>query len=261
MCLPVFSDIPISLMGAITEFEPGLKLNLPQIFWFLNVRSPNGDFRISDYQPGDIISVKFRSTARGYINKKQILSFPNTISIEMMINNRIIHFKLSKKIQITGCKAYKEFELVLDYLIKHLLDIQDNFARQDVGKLLPNFKPETAKIIMEHLIQLGSPVLGNPVTNRITPIMVNRSFNLGSRINIRKFPNLINQRGFECKHLNFNQEKMSVFYPLETGKRVTFIIHPSGAVTLTGPNCKDIEPVYDIFTEVYSSIQKEVILK
>lgn len=262
MSLPVFEEIPISMMSAIAEFESNLKLNLAQIFWFLKIRPPsNHKFDISVYKEGDIISAKYRSVARGYINNSKILSFPNTLSLEMLVNSRIVHFKLSKKIQITNCKSERDFTIVLEHIIKKLKFIEQHFNNKDYVSLLPYFKHDTALFIFNHINMLGSPITGEPKISSIVPIMVNRNFNLGSKINVRKFPKLISRDGFDCRHLNFKQEKMTVSYVLNTGKRVSFIIHPSGSVTLTGPNCKDIKEVYNKFVLNYSNIQKEVCIK
>ena len=113
----LFDNLPITPYIVVPKKRGRKKKNAP--------KDPNND--IPD---GSIVTLEFETLLRGVKIKKKkktggrINFFRNSTTVVMMINNKIINFKISGngKFQMTGCKYEEHAELCMHYMWLYIKD-------------------------------------------------------------------------------------------------------------------------------------------
>lgn len=105
---PAFSLLPITHIDFIPPKRQRKKLDLP-----------HGN-------PGDILSIRYSGETRGIVRSASKGYFKNSITIDLSTKNKNVSIKLSRsKIQMCGASSEEQGREGAQYLLDHLLAIQD----------------------------------------------------------------------------------------------------------------------------------------
>ena len=149
--IPKFEDIPVSTRTLIVMTN--LTLNIQKLYEYLPITKyiviekkrgrkkksivENPNKGIGD---GSIITVDFQNNIRGVSLKKKKKSakkngdyFRNSVTIVMMMDGKLINFKISRngKFQMTGCKNDNHAERCVKYIWKYISKKKDVYTLKD----------------------------------------------------------------------------------------------------------------------------------
>jgi hypothetical protein len=189
----LFEQLPITEYTLIPK-KRGRKPKEPVI-------NPN-----KDIVSGSIISIEYIDNIRGVDLKKKKekkdsetkkTHFRNSVSIVIVINNKMINFKISRngKIQMTGCKTDEQAEEVMKYLWNYIKDTDIYTYKQ---------KQDTEEIY-------------NYFESIFIPAMRNIDFSLGFHVNREELDTYINTEGkyFSLLETSFGYTGVNIKIPLD----------------------------------------------
>ena len=213
---PKFEDIPVSTKTFVVMMNVDIDIiklyeQLPITEYTLipkkrgrkpkeAVVNPN-----KDIESGSIISIEYIDNIRGTdLKKKKEKStekkkthFRNSVTIVMIINQKMINFKISRngKIQMTGCKTDEQAEQVLDYIWNYIKNTD-----------IYTFKK---KIDSEEVYNYFEAVF--------IPAMRNIDFSLGFHVNREELDTFINSDGkyFSLLETSFGYTGVNIKIPLD----------------------------------------------
>jgi TATA-box binding protein (TBP) (component of TFIID and TFIIIB) len=217
LSFPKFEDIPVSTKTFVIMMNINIDIyklyeQLPITEYTLipkkrgrkpkePVINPN-----KDIVSGSIISVEYIDNIRGVDLKKKKekkdsenrkTHFRNSVSIVIVINNKMINFKISRngKIQMTGCKTDEQSEEVMKYLWNYIkdTDIYTYKQKQDSEEIYDYFE------------------------SIFIPAMRNIDFSLGFHVNREELDTYINTEGkyFSLLETSFGYTGVNIKIPLD----------------------------------------------
>lgn len=133
--IPSFDELDVTVMTIITYFKGDIDLcAVCDLFEYVLDAVPvlkNCNRKKIEFEthpiPGSIINLSYGGTHRGFRHSKNIKFFKNSVSIIISIKDKNLSIKLSEgKIHITGTKKEGHAQECSDYIIKKILDIQEN---------------------------------------------------------------------------------------------------------------------------------------
>lgn len=219
-----------------------------------------------DIKSGSIIQIKFKSRHKGVLlkNKESSGFFRNSMTFVMIIDNKIINFKVSRngKFQMTGCKTDEQAERCVSYFWQYLQKNKDLYSLTDGKHFYAYYDPVMYnidfslgfQIIRENLdsyINASTPytslletTAGYTGVNIKIPVTTDFSKLLIKKIDyVSKIPEIsfINYDAFLKK---FDSNKIHKI------KYNTFLVFQSGKIIMSGKAAVFMENSYYEFIEV-----------
>ena len=288
---PKFEDIKVSTKTII--IVSNLTLDIEKLFNFLPfvyykvIEKKRGRKKKSEIPDvamivptGSIISIKYRDEVRGVNLKKKKKTvntvkkrsdyFRNSVTVEMMIDNKKINYKVSRngKFQMTGCKHDNNAEKCVKFFWELIKDHQELYSFQTEEKHFRIvFDPAMRNIDFDLNFLVDREKLDEYFnTNTTCHSLLETSFGY-TGVNI-KFPIVkpltdLNLKSYiwkdgvwsDCKYINYS-EYISMLPEKEGHKKLTkqryntFLVFHSGKVIMSGMEASFMKDVYYNFLEI-----------
>src|SRR5690554_3627038 len=286
MSILPLSELKCSLRVDIIDMRVS-RFNLSALYWTLPVDGRIKTTILNGQARGTILKKK-----KG--DSKEYSSFNNALNLNVSspdISYRVASVKISKKsIHITGLQTKEQVEEIAEFIVKTLKETQADFqkilddgledsnkeltesAKYFIEKNMQDFRPEIAAAILRVILRKmkeenfsylyqedKEPDLS---VGDHTQIMENFPFRLPNKINVHIFPEVyMNSKYFEVNHSDASTSKIIIKREVKTpkgSKNVTFSCYASGAVTMSGPNRKCMEHVYNSFIATYLKNKQDI---
>jgi TATA-box binding protein (TBP) (component of TFIID and TFIIIB) len=219
--IQTFEDIEVSTKTIIAMSN--LKINIEKLFEHLPItpyiivpkkrgrkRKEAVEIHNNEISSGSIVTLKYMQGLRGVDLKKRKTSkkgkkkyFRNAITVVMYVVDKFINFKISKngKFQMTGCKKETHAHKCIEYIWKHIQDIEKN---EEVYNITNGTHP---RIIFN-------------------TVMTNIDFNLGFEVNRENLDRHINQQT-EYRSLletSFGYTGVNIKFPMNQSQDIKLIL-------------------------------------
>jgi hypothetical protein len=138
--------------------------------------------------PGAVLSLRFRECIRGIIRSTSPTHFKNSITIDLSTKLKNVSIKLSKsKIQMCGASSVEQGIEGANYIIEHLLEIQDNLdyinSSDPSTSEIVNYTFNYVKSITKGRHILRKPYSGEELSNQlILDNKIKKDFSLDDEI-------------------------------------------------------------------------------
>ena len=277
---PAFDDISVSTKTVIAKTNA--TYNIDRLFVSLPIVNYVPQKGVSPNLPsGSIVTLKYFENMRGVDVKKRRGKgkfFRNALSVVMVVDNKLVNFKLSKngKFQMTGIRTDDHAVECVKTMWKYILDLEDYSLYTLDGKELI----VTVKVVMTNIdFSLGFCVNRENLDayfNANTPYhsLLETSFGY-TGVNI-KFPCTIDlnspMRQYKMNVENGDWTRQDTTYagyletltPKEHEKEVTkiryntFLVFHSGNVIMSGSSSPHMRGAYKTFLEIISRCKSDI---
>lgn len=294
--IPDFDNIKVSTMTIVIVLN--ISINTKELFEilpvtnFIVVSKKRGRKKKNDaYDPnkdvpfGSIITLEHGKRMRGVCLKKteSKQAFRNSITVVMLLDNKMINFKLSNTgvIQMTGCKSDKQAEDCVYFIWNHINKYPDLYSFKDaeneqsqVKNLKAIFIPAMRNIdfnlgflvnreILDEYININTNHLSifdanfgytgvnikikvDPSEKYLSQVEYATSFNIYSKINYEVYLNMLS-----CKD---RQKKIK-----KNSERVySFMVFHSGKTIMSGETVEIMKKYYYSFFDLIKSCKNEI---
>jgi len=214
---------------------------------------------------GKIVSLRYNTLYRGNMFKASQLPFRNCITINIVMDRKLISVKIFSKgkIQMCGLISKEMAQKTMEKIVEYIQEIQKMLQRIHEE---PIESPEVIRFVLDALNHGASwqellewdTVYNGEIQYKIKKVMVNFNYDLGFSVNRAEFAKQFNKiPGFKARYTNSSDYCVYLRYYEEERKHM-FIIYKSGLVTQSGPNEKYMEHAYQVFHETVKKLRQYV---